>query len=145
MGTAVTTSVSADWFDESASRAEGAKDLAMGGAGSTPGSGAWERLAPRDWPARPPTTAQGYAATGVYSFLSNWFSTELRATWIGPKFQNLFLAPADQEQVTADGSATVSFGRLGALTVGGTLGGPDAIKARISQINPDLVGRLPKR
>ena len=35
--------------------------------------------------------AQGYAATGVYSFISNWFSTEMRGTWIGPKFRNLFL------------------------------------------------------
>ena len=41
-------------------------------------------------PDRTDNGTQGYAATGVYSFLSNWFSTEMRATWIGPKFQNLF-------------------------------------------------------
>ena len=31
---------------------------------------------------------------------------------------------------------------MGSLTVGGTLGGPDALKARISQVNPDFLGRL---
>ena len=67
----------------------------------------------------------------------------MRATWIGPKFQNLFLTPADQKQVTADASVGVSLGRLGSLTVGGTLGGPDALTARISQIDPDIIGRLP--
>jgi outer membrane usher protein FimD/PapC len=87
--------------------------------------------------------AQGYAATGVYSFLSNWFSTEMRGTWIGPKFQNLFLTPADHAQVSADASASTSLGRLGSLTVGGTLGGPAALTARISQIDPDILGRLP--
>ena len=85
----------------------------------------------------------GYAATGVYSFMANWFSTEMRGTWIGPKFQNLFLLPADQAQVNADASASVSLGRFGSLTTGWTLGGPDAIAARISQIDPDLIGRLP--
>ena len=80
----------------------------------------------------------------VYSFLSNWFSTEVRGTWIGPKFQNLFLSPADRKQVSADASASASLGRLGSLTVGGTLGGPEALTARISQIDPDLVGRLPE-
>ena len=67
----------------------------------------------------------------------------MRVTWIGPKFQNLFLLPADQAQVNADASASVSLGPLGSLTVGGTLGGPEALTARISQIDPDLVGRLP--
>jgi len=143
IGTAVHNIGLADWLTIGF-QGEGAKDLGMAGAGFNAkvwrlGTFGAEALA-----SRTAEKGQGYAATGVYSFLSNWFSTELRATWIGPKFQNLFLAPADQEQVTADGSATVSFGRLGALTVGGTLGGPDAIKARISQINPDLVGRLPE-
>jgi outer membrane usher protein len=45
--------------------------------------------------------------------------------------------------VNADATASVSLGRLGSLTVGGTLGGPNALAARISQIDPDLVGRLP--
>ena len=67
--------------------------------------------------------AQGYAATGVYSFLSNWFSAELRATWIGPKFQNLFLSPADRGQVNADASVSFSLGRFGSLNTGWTLGG----------------------
>ena len=143
IGTAVHNIGLADWLTIGF-QGEGAKDLGMAGAGFNAklwrlGTFGAEALA-----SRTAEKDQGYAATGVYSFLSNWFSTELRATWIGPKFQNLFLAPADQEQVTADGSATVSFGRLGSLTVGGTLGGPDSIKARISQINPDLVGRLPE-
>jgi outer membrane usher protein len=88
--------------------------------------------------------AQGYAATGVYSFLSTWFSTELRGTWIGPKFQNLFLTPADRPQLNADLSASFSLGPLGSLNLGGTLGGPQALTARISQIDPDLLGRLPE-
>ncbi len=67
----------------------------------------------------------------------------MRATWIGPKFQNLFLLPADQEQVSADASISVPLGWFGSLTVGGTLGGPEALQARISQINPDLLGRIP--
>ncbi len=67
----------------------------------------------------------------------------MRATWIGPKFQNLFLTPADQKQVTADASVGVALGPLGSLTVGGTLGGPEALTARISQIDPDIIGRLP--
>src|SRR6185295_16336573 len=82
--------------------------------------------------------------TGVYSFLANWFSAEMRGTWIGPRFQNLFLEPADHAQVNADASASVSLGRLGSLTVGGTLGGPEALTARISQIDPDVLGRLPE-
>ena len=124
-------------------QAEGAKDLAMGGAGFNAklwrlGTFGAEGLASQN-----ADKEQGYAATGVYSFLANWFSTEMRATWIGPKFQNLFLLPADQAQVSADASASVSLSRLGSLTVGGTLGGPEALTARISQIDPDLIGRLP--
>ena len=122
---------------------EGAKDVGMAGVGFNArlwrlGTFGAEGLA--SWTA---DKEQGYAATGVYSFLSNWFSTEMRATWIGPKFQNLFLMPADQAQVSADASASTSLGRLGSFTVGGTLGGPDALTARISQIDPDLLGRLP--
>ena len=86
---------------------------------------------------------QGYAATGVYSFLSNWFSTEMRGTWIGPRFQNLFLEPANRGQVNADASVSFSLGRFGSLNTGWTLGGPQALAARISQIDPDLIGRLP--
>jgi len=87
---------------------------------------------------------KGYAATGVYSFTSTWFGTEMRGTWIGPNFQNLFLTPARRAQVNADASASASLGRFGSLTAGWTLGGPDALTARISQIRPDLVGRLPE-
>ena len=56
--------------------------------------------------------------------MSNWFSAEMRATWIGPGFQNLYLEPADLEQINADASATVGLGWFGSFTVGGTLGGP---------------------
>jgi len=124
-------------------QAEGAKDLAMGGVGFNArlwrlGTFGAEGLASQN-----ADKEQGYAATAVYSFLSNWVSTDIRGTWIGPKFQNLFLIPADREQVTADASASVSLGRLGSLTLGGTLGGPSAITARLSQINPDFLGRLP--
>ncbi len=86
---------------------------------------------------------QGYAATGVYTFQSKWFSTEMRATWIGPQFQNLFLLPADTPQVNADMSASTSLGRFGSLTVGGTLGGSNALAARLSPVHSDLIGRIP--
>ena len=112
MGTAVHNIGLADWLTIGF-QAEGAKDLAMGGAGFNArlwrlGTFGAEGLASQN-----ADKAQGYAATGVYSFLSTWFSTDMRATWIGPKFQNLFLTPADQEQVTADASVGVSLGRLG--------------------------------
>ena len=146
MGTAVHNIGLADWLTIGF-QAEGAKDVVMGGAGFNArlwrlGTFGAEGLASQTGQDKGPE-AQGYAATGVYSFLANWFSTEMRATWIGPKFQNLFLIPADQAQVNADASASVSLGRFGSLTVGGTLGGPDALTARISQIDPDLIGRLP--
>lgn len=147
MGTAVHSVGLADWLTVGF-QAEGAKDLVMGGLGFHAklwrlGTFGAEGLASQ---AVDPSQgkAQGYAATGVYSFMSTWFSTELRGTWIGPRFQNLFLLPADQEQVTADGSASVSLGWFGSLTVGATLGGPEALTARISQINPDFLGRLPE-
>ncbi len=142
MGTAVHNIGLADWFTIGF-QAEGAKDLAMGGAGFNARLWRLGTFGAEGLASQTADKAQGYAATGVYSFLSNWFSTEMRATWIGPKFQNLFLTPADQEQVNADASASVSLGRLGSLTVGGTLGGPEALTARISQIDPDLIGRLP--
>src|SRR6476620_4321651 len=110
MGTAVHNSGLADWFTIGF-QGEGSKDLAMAGAGFNArlwrlGTLGAEALASRaeekvqqldassaaHW-------AQGYAATGVYSFLSTWVSAEMRATWIGPKFQNLFLTPANQKQV----------------------------------------------
>ena len=124
-------------------QAEGAKDLAMAGAGFNARFWRLGTFGAEGLASRTADQAQGYAATGVYSFLANWFSTEIRATWIGPNFQNLFLTSADQAQVTADASASTSLGRLGSLTVGGTLGGPEALTARISQIDPDILGRLP--
>jgi outer membrane usher protein len=124
-------------------QAEGAKDLAMAGAGFNARLWRLGTFGAEGLASRTADKAQGYAATGVYSFLSNWFSTEMRGTWIGPRFQNLFLSPADQAQVSADGSVSISFARLGSLTVGGTLGGPEALTARISQIDPDILGRLP--
>ena len=142
MGTAVHNIGLADWLTIGF-QAEGAKDLAMGGAGFNARLWRLGTFGAEGLASQTADKEQGYAATGVYSFLSNWFSTEMRATWIGPKFQNLFLEPADQAQVNADASASVSLGRLGSLTVGGTLGGPEALTARISQIDPDLIGRLP--
>ncbi len=124
-------------------QAEGAKDLAMAGAGFNARLWRLGTFGAEGLASRTADKAQGYAATGVYSFLSNWFSTEMRGTWIGPRFQNLFLSPADQAQVSADGSVSISFARLGSLTVGGTLCGPEALTARISQIDPDILGRLP--
>jgi outer membrane usher protein len=146
MGTAVHSVGLADWLTIGF-QAEGAKDLVMGGLGFHAklwrlGTFGVEGLYSQA--ATDQGNEQGYAATGVYSFLSNWFSTEMRATWIGPKFRNLFLSPADQEQVSADASISFPLGWFGALTVGGTLGGPEALQARISQINPDFLGRIPE-
>jgi outer membrane usher protein len=142
MGTAVHNIGLTDWFTVGF-QGEGAKDIVMGGAGFNARLWRLGTFGAEGLASQTADKAQGYAATGVYSFLANWFSTEMRATWIGPKFQNLFLLPADQAQVNADASASVSLGRLGSLTVGGTLGGPEALTARISQIDPDLIGRLP--
>ncbi len=147
MGTAIHNIGLADWLTIGF-QAEGAEDVVMGGAGfhmrlwrlGTFGAeGLVSQAAPEDAPKQ-----QGYAATGVYSFLSSLFSGELRATWIGPEFRNLFLEPADEAQVTADGSATVSLGWLGSFTVGATLGGPDAFTSRIAQTTPDFLGRTYK-
>jgi outer membrane usher protein len=143
LATAVHNIGLADWLTVGF-QAEGAKDLAMAGAGFQAklwrlGTFGAEGLASEN-----AEKDQGYAATGVYSFLANWFSTEMRGTWIGPKFQNLFLSPANQEQVSADASASISLRRLGSLTIGGTLGGPNALTARISQVDPDVLGRLPE-
>jgi outer membrane usher protein len=124
-------------------QAEGAKGVAMEGVGFNAKLWRLGTLGAEGLASQTADNGQGLAATGVYSFLAKWLSADLRATWIGPKFQNLFLSPADYEQVTADASAGVSFGRLGSLTVGGTLGGPEALTARISQIDPDILGRLP--
>ena len=142
MGTAVHNIGLADWLTIGF-QAEGAKDLVMGGVGFNTKLWRLGTFGAEGLVSQVPPKEKGYAATGVYSFLSNWFSTDMRATWIGPKFQNLFLLPADQEQVSADASASVSLGWFGSLTVGGTLGGPEALQARISQINPDLLGRIP--
>ena len=143
MGTAVHSIGLADWLTVGF-QAEGAKDLVMGGLGFHAKLWRLGTFGAEGLVSQVPPKVQGYAATGVYSFLSNWFSTEMRATWIGPKFQNLFLSPADQEQVSADASISVPLGWFGSLTVGGTLGGPEALQARISQINPDFLGRLPE-
>jgi outer membrane usher protein len=144
----------ADWLTIGF-QAEGAKDRAMAGAGFQAklwrlGTFGAEGLSSYGAPLTPQqlTTVagswvQGYAATGVYSFLSTWISTQARATWIGPNFQTLFLEQATRPQVNADASISFALARLGSLTVGGTLGGPTALTARISQIDPDILGRLP--
>ena len=145
-GRAIATAVHniglADWLTIGF-QAEGAKDQAMEGAGFQTKVWRLGTFGAEGLASQTADKEHGYAATGVYSFQSTWFSTEMRGTWIGPKFQNLFLSPADRKQVSADGSASTSLGRLGSFTVGGTLGGPDALTARISQIDPDLIGRLP--
>ncbi|HEY6508717.1 MAG TPA: fimbria/pilus outer membrane usher protein [Vicinamibacterales bacterium] len=143
MGTAVHNIGLTDWLTIGF-QAEGAKDVAMGGAGFNARIWRLGTFGAEGLASQTPDADQGYAVTGVYSFLSDWFTTEMRGTWIGPRFQNLFLLPANHQQVTADASATLSLGRLGSLTFGGTLGGPEALTARISQINPDLIGRLPE-
>src|SRR5204863_6751922 len=142
MGTAVHSVGLADWLTIGF-QAEGAKDIAMGGFGFHAKLWRLGTFGAEGLMSQVPPKTQGYAATGVYSFVSNWVSTELRGTWIGAGFQNLFLEPAPQDQVNADGSVSITLGWLGSVTIGGTLGGPDALMARISQVNPDFLGRLP--
>ena len=60
-------------------QAEGAKDLAMAGAGFNAKLWRLGTLGAEGLVSRTAGKDQGYAATGVYSFLSNWFSTEMRA------------------------------------------------------------------
>ena len=141
MGTAFHAVGVADWLTLGF-QAEGAKDLAMGGVGLNMrlwrlGTFGLEGLASQDT-----SEGHGYAATGVYSFFSRLFSGDLRGTWVGPGFRNLFLEPADQAQVTADGSVTTSLGWFGSLTVGATLGGPDAFSARTTQTVPNFLGSV---
>jgi outer membrane usher protein len=143
IGTAVHTVGVTDWLTIGF-QGEGAEDLAMGGAGLHARLWRLGTFGAEGLASQTADEGHGYAVTGVYSFLSNWFSTEMRGTWIGPKYQNLFLTPADRAQVSADASASTALGRFGSLTVGWTLGGPEAITARISQIDPDLIGRLPE-
>ena len=112
MGTAVHNIGLADWFTVGF-QGEGAKDVVMAGAGFNAKLWRLGTFGAEGLASQTADKAQGYAATGVYSFLANWFSTEMRATWIGPKFQNLFLLPADQAQVNADASASVSLGPVG--------------------------------
>jgi outer membrane usher protein len=143
MGTALHSYGVSDWLTIGF-QAEGAKDIVMAGLGfnaklwrlGTFGAeGLMSQVSPK---------VQGLAATGLYSFTSDWFSAEMRGTWIGAGFQNLFLEPATADQITADGSASLNLGWLGSLTVGATLGGPDSLTSRISQIRPDFLGRLPQ-
>jgi outer membrane usher protein len=142
MGTAFHSVGLADWLTLGM-QAEGARDIVMGGIGfhaklwrlGTFGAeGLMSQVSPK---------TQGYAATGVYSFLSNWISAELRGTWIGAGFQNLFLEPAPEDQVNGEGSVSLNLGWFGSLTVGATIGGPEALLARVSQVNPDFLGRVP--
>jgi outer membrane usher protein len=133
----------ADWLTVGF-QAEGAEDVAMGGAGfnarvwrlGTFGAeGLFSQTAARE---------QGTAATGAYSFFSRLVSGDLRYTWIGPGFQNLSLQPAERAQFTVDGSFTTTLGRLGSLTLGGTVGTPDGFSARVTQTRPDFLGRVSK-
>ena len=143
MGTAIHSIGLADWLTIGV-QAEGAEDVVMGGLGFHAKLWRLGTFGAEGLVSQVPPKVQGYAATGVYSFMSNWVSTELRGTWIGAGFQNLFLEPAPEDQVNADGSVSLNLGWFGSLTVGATLGGPDALNARISQIRPDFLGRIPR-
>ena len=95
-------------------QAEGAKDLAMAGAGFNARLWRLGTLGAEGLASRTADEAQGYAATGVYSFLSTWFSTEFRGTWIGPRFRPW--ASFDFEQppaaTRAAAAATIRTGRI---------------------------------
>jgi len=142
MGTAVHNVGLADWLTVGF-QAEGSKDVVMGGAGFNARLRRLGTFGAEGLASHGANEEQGFAATGVYSFLSDWVSTQARATWIGPRFRNLFLEPASRGQVNADASVSFALGPLGSITTGWTLGGPEALAARISQIDPDIIGRLP--
>ncbi len=143
MGTAVHSIGLADWLTVGF-QAEGAKDLVMGGLGFNAKLWRLGTFGAEGLVSQVPPKVQGYAATGVYSFLSNWFSTEMRGDLDRAAVPEPLSRPADQEQVSADGSVSVPLGWFGSLTIGGTLGGPEALQARISQISPDFLGRIPE-
>jgi outer membrane usher protein len=141
LGTAFHAVGVADWLTLGY-QAEGAKDLAMGGVGVNMRLWRLGTFGAEGLVSQAASGGQGYAATGAYSFFSRLFSADLRGTWVGPRFRNLFLEPANQAQVTADGSVTTSLGWFGALTVGATLGGANAFAARTTQTTPDFLGNV---
>ena len=75
MGTAVHNIGLTDWLTIGF-QAEGAKDLAMAGAGFNARLWRLGTFGAEGLASQTADKEQGYAATGVYSFLSNWFSTE---------------------------------------------------------------------
>jgi outer membrane usher protein len=125
---------------------EGAKDIVSGGGGFMIrlwrlGVFGAEAAASQAQPEETPK-ARGLAGTGAYSFMSRLISLDMRATWIGPQFQNLYLEPANKEQLNADATATLTMGWLGSLTVGATIGDVAVLMSRTRQRNPDFLGRI---
>ena len=143
MGTAVHNIGLTDWLTIGF-QAEGAKDLAMAGAGFNARLWRLGTFGAEGLASQTADKEQGYAATGVYSFLVELVQhRDARDVDRAEVPESVSRHRPTRQQVTADASASVSLGRLGSLTVGGTLGGPEALTARISQIDPDFLGRLP--
>ena len=130
----------ADWLTVGV-QGEAAKDLVMAGVGFQMrvwrlgvlgGEGLASQVAPRE---------KGYAATSVYSFASRYISTDVRGTWIGPGFQNLYLEPSPRALINGDASVSLSLMRLGSLSLGATVGSATSFAARLKQHVPDYLGR----
>jgi outer membrane usher protein len=130
-----------DWLTVGIS-GEGAKDIVAGGVGFQLRLWRLGVLGAEAAVSQAAPAEQGKAATGVYSFQSGLISFDARATWIGPRFQNLYLQPANLEQLNADATATITLGWLGSLTLGATIGDAAVLAARTRQRNPDFLGRI---
>jgi outer membrane usher protein len=121
---------------------EGTKDLVVGGGGFQARLWRLGVFGAEALVSQVPPEERGIAGTAIYSFLSRFISADLRATYIGPQFQNLYLDPAPVEQLNADGTITLTLRWLGSLTVGGTIGNAAVLFARTHQLSPDLLGRI---
>ena len=78
----------------------------------------------------------GLASTINYNFLAGALSADLRGTWIGPHFANLYLTAADRGELFIDSSSSLSLGWLGTLSLGYTLGSGQNFHARVATAHP---------
>ena len=141
LGTAFHAVGVADWLTLGF-QAEGAKDLAMGGAAFNMrlwrlGTFGLEGLASQV----PPRNAATPRPAST-SFFRIWSAAISAPPGSARDFATSFSSLRISEQVTADGSVSTSLGWLGSLTVGATLGGPDAFSARTTQATPDYLGSV---
>ncbi len=133
-----------DWLTVGV-QGEGAEDLVVAGGGFQLRLWRLGVFGAEAVASQVPAEEAGVAGTALYSFMSRFISGDIRGTYLGPRFQNLYLQPVDREQVNADASLTVTMGPLGSLTLGATLGDAAVMLARNRQHRPDFLGRISQR